>query len=483
VIPLVPEPDVAVVGAGLGGLGAAVHLAGAGLKVGVFERQERPGGVATSYSVGPYTFEASLHLLDAVGPGAPNRPLLDSLGLTGRLDLRQDPDLRREVWPERGWDLTYPQGPEGFVETFAGVFPHERAGAAALLDHACAIHAGAYATLRGEPLSPPMQRHMLDLMPRTGAEVISRFVRDPHAIAALGTVSPYRGLDVWEIGAIPYLVLLAAYHRWGGSYPVGGSRALTEGLVAALAERGGVLHRGRGVRALIARRGAVHGVILEDGTEVRARRVVSAVSPLVTLLEWLSEEDLPPRWRDRLARMPLSASLVRLSLGLDTDPRSLAPLGHETWVVREQGAEPLSSVTVTAPRALDPGCAPEGAGVLAITSRFPGNGSALSAEEKEAISERLTAVAERHLLPGLSRHVVVRDLAHPATYQRYTGAPGGAVFGFAAPPAHSGPRRLGAATPVRNLALAGGWVFPGAGQTSALWSGQLAARHILEGLT
>lgn len=61
--------DVIVVGAGNGGLSAALWLAKRGKKVLVIEKHNLPGGCATSFVRGNYEFEATLHELCQMGTG------------------------------------------------------------------------------------------------------------------------------------------------------------------------------------------------------------------------------------------------------------------------------------------------------------------------------------------------------------------------------------------------------------------------------
>ena len=59
---------VVVVGAGLAGLSAALHLAGAGRAVTVVERADVPGGRAGTWSAGGYTFDTGPTVLTMPGP-------------------------------------------------------------------------------------------------------------------------------------------------------------------------------------------------------------------------------------------------------------------------------------------------------------------------------------------------------------------------------------------------------------------------------
>ena len=61
--------DAAVIGAGLGGLSAAGHLAAEGRRVVVLEHHLVPGGYAHEFKRRGFRFEVALHALDGVGPG------------------------------------------------------------------------------------------------------------------------------------------------------------------------------------------------------------------------------------------------------------------------------------------------------------------------------------------------------------------------------------------------------------------------------
>lgn len=76
--------DVVVIGAGNGGLSAAAYMAQHEKKVLVLEKENFPGGCATSFRRGRFEFEATLHEMCQMGEGdtaGAVRKLLDSYGL------------------------------------------------------------------------------------------------------------------------------------------------------------------------------------------------------------------------------------------------------------------------------------------------------------------------------------------------------------------------------------------------------------------
>src|SRR5262249_2984670 len=161
--------------------------------------------------------------------------------------------------------------------------------------------------------------------------------------------------------------------------------------------------------------------------------------------------DADPATRAEIAGRTLGPSFARLSVGL---ARELAGTPYEI------GAD---GCAITVPTVIDPRWAPGGAVATCTVPARPGPRSD-PAPPVGALVGRL----DRFLLPGIRSAVEVVDLAQPATYARYVGAPDGAVLGWAQGP---GVRPLTARTGVDGLWLAGGWVAPGPGQTAAMISG------------
>lgn len=126
---VIDKYDIVVIGAGNGGLSAAAYMAQHGKKVLVLEKENFPGGCATSFRRGRFEFEATLHEMCQMGEGdtaGAVRKLLDSYGLDvdwvgvdeAFASINQD--------KETGFNVKMPVGVEEFIDKMEEEVPGSR---------------------------------------------------------------------------------------------------------------------------------------------------------------------------------------------------------------------------------------------------------------------------------------------------------------------------------------------------------------------
>jgi prolycopene isomerase len=101
-------------------------------------------------------------------------------------------------------------------------------------------------------------------------------------------------------------------------------------------------------------------------------------------------------------------------------------------------------------------------------------------EIKEEIAQKIIGIAEQ-VIPGLSKHIMVRDASTPLTYERMTLNRHGAAMGWYLS-AREFSRIRSQKTPIANLYQAGHWTFPGGGIPMVIISGINAARLVLRSM-
>ena len=104
--------DVAVIGAGFGGIGAAVELARRGAKVALFESLAYPGGCASTFRRKGFAFEAGATLFSGFSPDQLFGRWIDALDLPVTIDYLdpvvelRTPELRLPVALDRASRIT-----------------------------------------------------------------------------------------------------------------------------------------------------------------------------------------------------------------------------------------------------------------------------------------------------------------------------------------------------------------------------------------
>ena len=271
-----------MVGAGIGGLTAALALAARGLPVRVVEAAQRPGGKAGSVEVDGVVVET--------GPSVLTLPevFADAFARAGlRLDdviglRRLDPGFRYRYADGCVVEVAHdPQDTLARVRTALG--PAAEAELARFLDYsrqiwdAAAPHfvlgpAPTWAAMVGLALRHPRALLAVDSMRSMGSG-IDRHVHDPHLRMLLRRYATYNGSDPRRAPAT--LNCIAHVELSLGGYGVqGGIRALVDALVAAIEASGGAIECGAAVDRLLMDGGAAVGVVLAGGRELRGRAVL-----------------------------------------------------------------------------------------------------------------------------------------------------------------------------------------------------------------
>jgi prolycopene isomerase len=502
---MVERVDAVVIGAGLGGLAAAVTLAQQGRHPVVLEQGSVPGGYATAFQRGPYRFDAALHALNGLAPGGGVDHLYRELGIWDLLRLhRLDPLYEVRA---NGRSLVAHADPFRYEAELAHLFPDAIDGIRAYLDEAFAVYRESRrlqvdsTAAGGFPGLEDFLRRYPTLARASGetwGQLLDRHVKHPQARGALAALWGYAGLPPSQLAATVGATMTSSYHHHGGWYPEGGAQAISGALVQALHAHGGEIRYGHLVTDLQVEHDRVVGVRTEHGRHLAADLVVSNASAPETMLAMVGRQHLPAEYTGQVKRRP-GYTTFSVFLGLDRDlpaeqglPHELflAPPGEpeEGWRAGTDGDWGRTGISVTDYTRVDPGCAPPGHAVLVLTTVAAwehedtwGSGGDLAAYQEnpryQAIKQHVSDVLlsrTADAIPGLLEAVQHREASTPLTNYRYTRNPAGAIEGYENTPDNTGPGWLPPRTPLRNLYLAGAWTSTG-GMNAVMGAGRTAA--------
>lgn len=503
--------DAVVIGAGLGGLGAAGYLARDGRSVVVLEHHAVPGGYAHEFKRRGFRFEVALHALDGAGSGGWLHTMLDDLDVLDRLELsRLDPFYTARFGD---YEITVPAELAAYVRILKRDFPDEVDGIDDLFAaiRRVASDVARYGKERAAGRRPtPIE--MLEVFPDMATAFsqdwktfIGVHISDDRLKAVVSTLWGYLGLPPSKVSAGLFALVVHSYHTSGAWYPKGGSQAMSRALVDGIINRGGEVRFRDRVTAIEVKDGRAVAVETDRGFRVEADIIVSNASPSATV-DMAGRDHFDPAYLAGIdSDVPALSNLV-VYLGLDRD---LAAEGwdHHEFFLSEgydtdedyeamvSGDFARSGMVIANYTEADPGCAPEGKTVLVMLSLAPwgyanvwGTGGELAdysrnpeyVRVKEAAADHLIDRAAR-LIPGLRDSIVVKEIGTPLTNMRYGLSPSGSIYGREQTVANMMNRRSPKTT-IPNLLLAGAWVG-GGGMSAALNSGRTAAaiaRGLLE---
>ena len=301
--------NVVIIGAGVGGLTAAIRLAQRGCRVTVVEARDRPGGLAASFEIEGFRFDAGPYiLLDRPGLEWAFRQVgidIEPLSLQ-RIANVYETEVGGE--PLRVLD--------SLDETAEGI---ERGwpGNGKLYRQFIAQMQARYARL--QPLQCTAHPQLLDLL-RTGAwrdipfllssldSVMSRSRLTPAVAAALGIWTHVAGQTKANAPS-PLALVPAVIHRIGAYYPQGGIGAIPETLFAAALQLGVAFRFATKVSRIRCHGRIASGVELSDSEFLAADAVVSNVG-LGTYGQLLDEDGqaaIPARSHRLLNNLPLQS--------------------------------------------------------------------------------------------------------------------------------------------------------------------------------
>jgi phytoene desaturase len=484
--------QVVIVGAGLGGLSAACHLAGAGHDVTVVERDNVPGGRAGRLTLGGYRFETGPTVLTMPG-------LIDecfSAAGTDRHDFMQlapvDP-MYRACFAD-GSELRVLHGREAMaaeIRTVCG--PTEAASFHRFCDWLTDLHDVEMPNFIDRNFDSPVDlmrplRPGLELLRLGGfgrlAGKLRSFFQDERLHRVFGFQSMYAGLAPYEALAL-YGVITYMDSVEGVYVPEGGMHALPVALAAA-AEKAGVEFRfGTDVERIVLQNGStgrVRGVRLADGELIGADAVVcnpDLPAAYRLLLPGLSAPRVARRgnyspscvvWHVGVrGQLPSEAAHHNIHFGREWD-------GAFKAILKDGVRMPDPSILVTIPTVDDPELAPEGSHTLYVLEPTPNlDGKVDWTTERARVRDEL---AQRVKALGYPLDIEVEAVVDPVDWERQ-GMERGTPFALSHRFLQTGPFRPGNVDRrAPGLVFTGSGTVPGVGVPMVLISGKLAAERV-----
>ncbi|CAM3584820.1 phytoene desaturase family protein [Parendozoicomonas haliclonae] len=365
--------DVIVIGSGIGGLTNAALLALLGKKVCVLEQHYTAGGYTHAYERNGYEWDVGVHYIGEVHrPYSTLRRVFDVISQKRLQWAEMEPVYDRIFLGDKSWDFV--AGRENFIESLCTAFPEEEQAIHRYVDliRKVSTLTPKFFAGQGMPafLSKLYNRVRPALMPdeffQTTREVLEGLTSNQELISVLtGQWGDY-GQTPAESAFLMH-ALIAKHYLAGGAYPVGGSSEIARTIIPTIQANGGEVFTYAPVEQVLVENDRAVGVRMEDGSEIRAKQIVSNIGLMASVNQLLPEsvgstmgrEQWPEIIRHSSAHICLYAGFngTAEELGLDTTNLWIYPDGrHEQNVEAylNDPEQPFPLIYISFPSAKDP---------------------------------------------------------------------------------------------------------------------------------
>jgi len=483
----IARPHALVIGAGLGGLAAAVRLGARGYRVTVVEKLDKPGGRAYVLKKDGFTFDC--------GPTIVTAPYLfeELWALCGKRladDVTLVPmDPFYKIRFDDGAVFTYSGDEDRMRAEVQRFCPADVAGFDRFMKVSARIYKTAFEELADQPfhsLAFTVGR-LVEMVTlgghRTVYSTVCRYFKDPQLRVAFSFHPLLIGGN--PLSATAYYCLIAHLEKTHGvHYAMGGTGSLINGLAGLIDGLGGSIRYDTTVSRIQVKDGRATGVVLEGGEELAADIVVSNADSAWTYKHLLADHKRR-RWSDR--KLDSRSYSMGLFVWYFGTKRKFEDVEHHTMVLGPRYEELLTdifarhiladdcSLYLHRPTATDPDLAPEGCDSFYVLSPVP---NLRSGTDWAAEGERYRKLIEKRLedtvMPGLSEALVTSEIMTPQDFRDRLLSEQGAAFSLEPTLFQSAwfrPHNL--SEEVENLFLVGAGSHPGAGMPGVLSSARV----------
>lgn len=446
--------DVVVVGAGNGGLCAAAYAARAGQKTLLLEKNNTPGGCASSFRRGRFEFETALHELCQYGPKEDPgqiRKMFEELGL----DIEMCPvkDCFRAVNPGNDkvhpYDVVMPHGRQNFVAVLDQVDPgcKEKATAFISLCGRAEEFLDYFTSTDGHPDEKVLYTDFADVLPyadKTVEEVLTMMGEFETAKSILRTYWSYLAVPTDEMEFVNYASMLIEYIDRQAYIPKLRSHGMSMAFDQRIRDFGGEIWYNTPVDEILVRDHKAYGVRIGERV-ITAKKVIADINPNVVYGKMIQESEVPDKAVKLSNARDLGVTAITVYYGLNRSAKELGITDYSRFVNMGTPREVFERIKTFNPRMIGgamncmnipiPDYSPEGTCVLWGTTLLrPGAFDNVKPMEYEKMKQGIAygfatfykMTSGIDILP----YIEEVEVATPVTFARYLGTPEGAIYGY-----------------------------------------------------
>jgi phytoene dehydrogenase-like protein len=486
------KDSIIIIGAGFAGLSAGIYAQMNGYKTQIFEMHSKPGGLCTSWKKDNFIIDGCIHWLVGSSEGNAMNDYWKEVGLVQGRKFVYSNEYMRYEGPDGRTIVFYsdidklekhlldfsPQDREPILEFTNGIrlamnFDQLSSSTPVLKRMASSARLAWTFATKGKEFKKWIKTTSVDF---------SAKFRDPVLRDAFN--------ELWlpEFSMFFMLFMFAYMHKRIAGYPIGGSMPMSRALEAKYMELGGIMNYRKKVEKIIVENDQACGIILADGSEIRASRVISAADGYNTIFRMLDNKYADEKVREPYEKWPKFPSLIFAGFGVgrsfDNEPATVSGFSFQLEkpvVIADKEIKRLPVHIYNQDKTL----APEGKTVLTVMLNSDYDYWKKLSENREEYDRKKDEIAKQLVdllgqrFTGIASQIEMTDIATPLTFERYTGNWNGSFEGWLLTPANAGTmmKPMDQTLPgLSDFYMCGQWVEPGGG----LPTGVMSARRLLK---
>ncbi|MCX6146255.1 MAG: phytoene desaturase family protein [Candidatus Kapabacteria bacterium] len=489
------KKKVIIVGAGPGGLSAGMLLAKNGFDVHIFEKKDIVGGrngfiQASEYKfdIGPTFFlmkdvlEEIFELCDRNMDDYIEVKALDPMYRLKFKDKEFFPTINRKKMVEE-IERVFPGSSEGYLK----YVEKEQVKYDMLMPCLKKPYGKITDFLRWDLVKavPYLDAHLSIF------EVLSRYFDDKDLITCFTFQAKYIGMSPW---VAPGLFSMISYseHNGGIFHVMGGLNKISKAMANVVEEEGGKIYLSSSVKKLIIEDGKANGILMDDGSEVRADYVVVNADFAHAMVNLVEKKDRKKYTDTKISKMKYSCSTFMLYLGIN---KVYDKLNHHNIFFADDYRKNVDEIIsnniipddvsfyVHNPSLIDKSLAPEGKSSIYVLVPIGNTSGGIDWEnEKASFKERILDLLESKAgMNDLRNHIEEMRMITPLDWQHKMDIYNGATFNLS----HNMGQMLynrphNEFEEFKNCYLVGGGTHPGSGLPTIFESGRISATLIME---
>ncbi|MCR5189716.1 MAG: NAD(P)/FAD-dependent oxidoreductase [Treponema sp.] len=443
--------DVIVVGAGNGGLSAAVTASQRGLKTILFEKHNLPGGAVSSFRRGRFEFEPSLHEMCEVGseekPGV-SRQLLKDLDADVEMVHENSCYTIISTDPKEAFNIKLPCGIDEFCQTVEKEVPGSGEKVKLFLEYEKrAMDEAERLDKKKFSLKDLPEIFNLFKMLSFSTDFIFDMFKIPkkaqHIIEPYWTYvgEPTSTMCPFMMGIMDYCYVVD-----GAGLPSKFSHEISLSLDKAIRKHGGKIFYNTPVTKILIKKRKVYGVVA-GGKEYYADNIICNCFPNDVFGHMVDHKEIPLIETKKANARKLGVSFINVNLGLNKSVQELGITDYSTFILKyADSTEQWKAchniagggfLIANALNTVIPECSPEGTSHITLTTAVYGD-DWKNVEPKDykktklKIAQEMIDYYEKSTGIQISPYIEEIEVATPVTYCRYLGTPNGTPYGYQA---------------------------------------------------